>query len=63
MNRTSEVCLRHRAKQLETQIKDINGRIERYDDTRRLELRLSVTRLEARLRQVHHALRELELAG
>jgi len=60
MSRTELVCLQHREKQLVRQIEDIQARMNRYDEAKQLELRLSVTRMERRLHQVRYTIRQHE---
>lgn len=60
MSRRELLCLQHRERQLDEQIKDIQGRMNRYDPSKQTALRLTMTRLESRLRQVRYTLRQHE---
>ena len=56
MSRRELLCLQHRERQLDEQIKDLQERLNRYDQSKQMALRLTVTRLESRLRQVRYTL-------
>ena len=60
MSRRELLCLQHRERQLDEQIKDLQERLNRYDQSKQMALRLTVTRLESRLRQVRYTLRQHE---
>lgn len=60
MSRRELLCLQHRERQLDEQIKDIQARMSRYDQSKQTALRLTMTRLESRLRQVRYTLRQHE---
>ena len=60
MSRTELRCLQARERQLDEQIKDLQERLNRYDQSKQTALRLTVTRLESRLRQVRYTLRQHE---
>jgi len=60
MSRRELLCLQHRERQLDEQIKDIQARMDRYDGSKQTALRLTMTRLERRLHQVRYTLRQHE---